>query len=280
MKIFENRCGNPFLRESKDRRVNSARNHERQKDAVGIDDPKSLPAGATSSSLGLHPAIIDLLSYLERERAAYGDKSAQSGISLDEVDVDSLFDMVETLVAKVNAVLRFDQNESGEDNEDERSRKTVLTGDGELCNVQPVRDRILSILGAQAGGAENLVGLPAIGLALGRDGFLEFNESTFKEALQGRKETSVNTVRTFNDSLYECLRWCIDPNATLFADLTKGIHRPRDGDEGYIAESDAQLIRKKEELEKKLQTVNMLISSSTDLIDRLSGRDPKRADVE
>ncbi|OPY79038.1 MAG: hypothetical protein A4E65_02059 [Syntrophorhabdus sp. PtaU1.Bin153] len=246
---------------------------------MGIDDAKGLQAAPMSLSRGLHLTIIDLLSYLERERAEYGDEFAQSDISLDDVDVDSLCDMAETLVEKVNAILTFHQNESGEDNENERSQEIALTADNRLCNVWSVKDTILSVIGAQEDGAENLAGLPEIGLALGRDGFLEFNESTFKEALRGRKETTVNTVATLGDSLYERLHWYVDPNAALFADLTRGIHRPRDGDESYIAEADAQLTKKKEELEKKLQTVNTLISTSTDLIDRLSGRAP-RADVE
>lgn len=268
-----------MLRESKDRRIVSAKNPNRQKDTATVDDSKGLQ-GAAPSSRVMNSVIIDLLCYVDKDRIAYGDSPIQPGMSPDEVDVDKLCEVVEALTEKINSVLRIDQEESGDSQESGGSQKILLTVNGGPYSVRSVKDRILSIIGSSWTGAEVSAGLSSIGLCLGRGGLLEFNESTFKEAFQGQKETSVNTVRVLNDSLYERLHWYVNPNAALFADLAGDIRRPRDGDRGYIAGLDVQQTKKKEELEKKLQTVNMLISTSTGLIDRLVTQAPVQEDEE
>ncbi|OPY66102.1 MAG: hypothetical protein A4E63_02658 [Syntrophorhabdus sp. PtaU1.Bin050] len=220
-------------------------------------------------------AIIDLLYYVDKDRAGQGSGFAELGTSSGEVDIAKLCKMVETLVEKVNLVLSIDQEADGNNGE------ILSVVNDRSCNIRTVKDGILSAIGAQGGVEESPTGeLLAIGIGLGRDGFLEFNEKTFKEALQSRKETSVNTVRALNDSLYERLHWYVDPNAALLADLGENVRGPRDGDQGYIAELDAQLTKRKEELEKKLEAVNMLISSSMDLIDRLTSQALAPVDVE
>lgn len=273
MKIFEHRSGHPFLRESKDKRVASAKSRSGGKDALNVDDSKKLQAGITSLGFA-DGAIIDLLCYVDKDRAGQGNGFAKFGKSLGEVDVVELCEMVETLVEKVNLVLSVDREADGNDG------GALPAVNGRSFNVHIVKDRILSAIGAQGDVGEGPAGLLAIGLGLGRDGLLEFNENTFKEAFQSQKETSVNAVRVLNDSLYERLHWYVDPNAALFADLGGSIRGPCDGDQGYIAELDAQLMKRKEELEKKLETVNILISSSIDLIDRLTGQAPTPVDAE
>ncbi|OPX98261.1 MAG: hypothetical protein A4E62_00404 [Syntrophorhabdus sp. PtaU1.Bin002] len=220
-------------------------------------------------------AIIDLLCYVDKDRADQGSGFAQLGMSSGEVGIAELCEMVETLVEKVNLVLSIDQEAEG------NGKDILFDADGRSFNIRIVKDSILSAIGAQGGVEESPAGeLLAIGIGLGRDGFLELNKKTFKEALQGQKETSVNTVKVLNDSLYERLHWYVDPNAALLADLGENVRGPHDGDQGYIAELDAQLMKKKEELEKKLETVNMLISSSKDLIGRLTGQALAPVDVE
>ncbi len=163
---------------------------------------------------------------------------------------------VSALVSSINSVLNYVKTQNTYSG---NSSSTPLMGD---INLHTVRNNIIDAIFAEVSGNTTYKTASSIGFTFASDGTLSLNSTTFSEALSSNKQEVINVLTQFGDTLKTSMNVYVDPYTGTLTSIEKSINQTISDIDKRIEELNERYEREAEVLEKKYNSLELLISSS------------------
>ncbi|HQE81184.1 MAG TPA: flagellar filament capping protein FliD [Syntrophorhabdaceae bacterium] len=163
---------------------------------------------------------------------------------------------VSALVSSINSVLNYVKTQNTYSG---NSSSTPLMGD---INLHTVRNNIIDAIFAEVSGNTTYKTASSIGFTFASDGTLSLNSTTFSEALSSNKQEVINVLTQFGDTLKTSMNVYVDPYTGTLTSVEKSINQTISDIDKRIEELNERYEREAEVLEKKYNSLELLISSS------------------